>query len=468
MNFLEKYFKLKEHNTTFSRELYTGTIIFLTVSYILAVNPAILSSTGMHRGGLFFVTALSACFGTLCMGLLSNKPLILAPSMGLNAFFAYSVVGALGYSWQFALFAVVFEGILFLLLSLSSIRERIVNTIPLSLKYAMGAGVGLFITLIAFKNACIIQPHPDTLLTMQNFFGAKFHTSGISALLALGGVLLSTYLMHRKVAAALLFGVLGTWGAGIICELTGVYHVDPAHGFHSLLPKFTLATFVESFHGFCDLAGSAFDYNSWSHKSSMNSGLSLLFSVDFLIIFFAFFFTDFFDTVGTVNGAVANTPLMKKDGTVPQMKKIMIADSLATLAGGIMGTSTITTLAESAIGIKAGARTGLSALVCAVLFLLSLICAPVFLAIPGFATAPALIIVGFLMIKSILHVDWDDITGAVPAYILITGIVFTYSISNGLGLGIISYTLLNCRIKGRVNWVLILISLLFVLKYLCF
>ena len=467
MHLLEKLFKLKENNTTIRREIYAGTIMFLTVSYILAVNPDILSDTGMHRGGVFYATALAAFVGTLVMALLANSPLTLAPAMGLNAFFAYSVVGVMGYSWQFALFAVVVEGIIFFMLSVSSIRERIINAIPMPLKYAMGAGVGLFITLIAFKNAHIIQDHPVTLLTIQDFFGSKFHTAGISALLALAGVLFSAFLLHRNIASALLLGILATWVAGIICQLTGVYQVDPLNGFHSLLPKFDWATFADSFHGFCNLFGSAFDFNQWTCKNSPNAGFALLRSADFAVVCLAFLFTDFFDTVGTVNGAVVNTPLMKKDGTIPGLKRIMLADSIATFSGGVLGTSTTTTFAESAVGIKAGARTGLSALTCAICFFIALFFAPIFLSIPGFATAPALIIVGYLMLKSVLHIDWDDIAGAIPAYLLIAGVVFTYNISDGLGLGVISYTILNFRIKGRVSWLLALVSVLFIVKYLC-
>ena len=467
MKWLENYFKLKENNTTFRREFYTGTIMFLTVSYILAVNPEILSGTGMHRGGLFYVTAIAACVGTFVMAIFANSPLVLAPAMGLNAFFAFSVVKVMGYSWQFALCAVIAEGMIFFLLSIGSIREKIVNAIPMQLKYAMGAGIGLFITLIAFKSAHIIQAHPITFLTIQEFFGAKFHTAGISAILALAGVLFSAYLLHRNVAAALLFGILGTWLAGIVCQFTGVYHVDAANGFYSLLPQFNSATFFESFRGFRELIGAGFDVEKWTCKTSEASGWSLMCSADFAVVCLAFLFTDFFDTVGTVNGAVVNTPLMKKDGTIPNLKRILVADSIATFAGGVLGTSTTTTFAESAVGIRAGARTGLASLTCAIWFVVSLVCAPVFLAIPGFATAPALIIVGFLMMKSLVQIDWDDITGAIPAYILITGVVFTYNISDGLGLGIISYTILNFRTKGRVNWLLVVVSLLFVAKYLC-
>lgn len=466
MNFLERFFKIKENNTTIRTEIYTGLITFLAVSYILAVNPAILSSTGMDQGAVFYATALAAFFGTACMALIANYPLVLAPAMGLNAFFAYTVVKTMGYSWQFALFAIVIEGLFFFLLSLSSIREKIINCIPLPLKYAMCSGIGLFITLIAFKNAHIIKDHPATLITIQNFFGPEFHTSGISAILALAGILISAYLMHRKFTGALLVGILGTWVLGIICQLTGIYHVVPEAGFYSLLPNFNFASFTKPFFSFCDLFASAFNSNNWT-STSQYTGYRLLLSADFIIISFSFFFTDFFDTVGSVSGAVVNTPLMKKDGTIPGIKKVLIADSIATFAGAILGTSTTTTFAESAIGVKAGARTGLAAMVAALLFLISPICAPIFLAIPGFATAPALVIVGFIMIRSITQIDWNDIAGALPAYIMITGIVFTHSISDGLGLGIMSYTILNCRIKGRVHWLLWLIMLLFIAKYLC-
>ncbi len=467
MNLLERFFNLRENNTSVRKEIYAGIIMFMAVAYILAVNPDILSSTGMPRGGLFYVTAIAAFTGTLAMALIANAPLALAPAMGLNAFFAYSVVKIMGFSWQFALFAVVIEGIIFFLLSLSSVREKIINAIPLSLKYAMGAGVGLYITLIAFKNAHIIKAHPVTLMTIQDFFGPDFHTAGISSLLALAGICFSAFLMQRKTPGDLLWGILGTWGVGIICQLTGIYHVDPANGFYSLLPNFSSTAFTEPFHEFCRMFGSAFETEQWACKSSEISGLRLLLSADFAVICFAFLFTDFFDTVGTVSGAVAGTPLMNKDGVILRLKKILLADSVATFAGGVLGTSTTTTFAESAVGIRAGARTGLSAMCCALCFLLSLLAAPIFLAIPGFATAPALVVVGFLMIRSITYIDLDDIASAVPAYILIVGIVFTYSISDGLGLGVISYTILNCWRKGKVHWILWGISLLFIAKYLC-
>jgi AGZA family xanthine/uracil permease-like MFS transporter len=467
MNFLKRFFKVEEMGTTVSKEIYNGLTTFLAVSYILAVNPNILSTTGMDRGAIFFATALASFVGTLVMALYANFPLALAPAMGLNVFFAYSVVAVMGYSWQIALFAVVIEGVVFFLLSTSSIREKIIDTIPLSLKYGMGAGIGLFITLIAFKNAHIIKANEVTMVTMQSFFGSEFHTAGISAILALFGVIFSTYLMHKKVIGALLIGILSTWGAGMICQILGIYHVVPDAGYYSLFPNFSTDSFVKPFYNFCDLFGSAFDVENWTCKSSTNSGWALLFSPNFLIICFALLFSDFFDTVGTVNGALIDTPLMEKDGRIPRLKQLLIADSIATLAGGVLGTSTTTTFAESAVGVKAGARTGLAALTIAFLFLISIICAPIFLVIPGFATAPALIIVGFLMIQSIAHVDWEDLTSSIPAYLLVTGIVFTYNISDGLGMGVISYTILNCGKKGRVHWVMWLVSALFVLKYIC-
>ena len=467
MNFLEKCFKLKENNTTAKKEIYVGFISFLAVAYILAVNPAILSSTGMDRGGLFYATAIAAFLGTLAMAFIANFPFILAPAMGLNAFFAYSVVLSMGYSWQIALFAIVLEGVIFFLMSVTSIREKIINAIPIQLKYAMGAGVGLFITLVALKNSYIIRAHDVTLVTIQDFFGESFNTAGISAILAFGGILITALLMHHKAPGAILIGMLVTWGFGMIFQLAGIYHVVPEQGFYSLFPNFSLSAMSESFRGFCSLFGSAFNVSEWTCSAAPEkTGWSLLFSVNFLVVIFSFLFADFFDTVGTINGAVVNTPLMKKDGTIPGLRGALLADSIATFMGGIIGTSTTTTFAESAVGIRAGARTGLSSLTAAILFLISLLCAPIFLALPGFATAPALIIVGYLMLKSVTLIDWDDITGAMPAYILIIGMVFTYNISDGLGLGIIAWTFLNFNIKGRVNWLLWLLSALFIAKYI--
>ena len=463
---LEKIFKIKENNTTVKREIYTGLITFLAVSYILAVNPAILGSAGMDRGGVLCATALAAFVGTLCMAIFANYPLLLAPGMGLNAFFAYTVVKTMGFSWQFALFAVLVEGVIFFALSVSSIREMIINAIPMPLKNAMGAGVGLFITLIAFKNANIIKAHPETLVTLQNFFGPDFHTAGISGLLAPAGVLITAFLLYRKIAGAMLIGIIATWGLGMICQLTGIYQVAPQAGYYSLFPDFSLKAFYETFSGFGQVFGAAFDVQQWHCSATGNSGWSLMKSWDFAVICFSFLFTDFFDTVGTINGAVVNTPLMKKDGSIPRLRGALLADSVATFTGGILGTSTVTTMAESATGVNAGARTGLAAMTGACLFLISLIAAPVFMAIPGFATAPALIVVGYLMLRAVKNIDMDDVAGAIPAYLLICSMAFTYSISDGLGIGVISWTLLNCTIKGRVNWLLWMISVIYICKYI--
>lgn len=462
---LEKTFKLQENQTSVKREIYGGCISFFAISYILAVNPAILNAAGLDRGGVLCATVLSGFLGTVLMAMFANYPLLLAPGMGINAFFAFTVVRTMGYSWQFALFAVVIEGLIFLLLSLSSIREKIINAIPMPLKYAMGTGVGMFITLIAFKSANIICDHPDTLLTIQDFFGDKFHTAGISALLALSGVLITGHLLQRKVPGAILLGILLTWGAGMICQVFGAYHVIPTEGYYSMFPTFSKEIFTSMFSGFRSLFGAAFNVQDWRSISSGNQGWMLIRSFDFAVICFSFLFTDFFDTVGTINGAVVNTPLMKKDGTIPRLRGALMADSVATFVGGILGTSTVTTMAESSAGIAAGARTGLAAMTGAVLFLISLIAAPLFIAIPGFATAPALIIVGFLMLRSITCVDLTDVAGAIPAYLLICGMVFTYSISDGLGIGVIAWCVLNCGIKGRVNWLLWAISLMFAAKY---
>ena len=462
--FLERFFKVKENGSTVKRETSAGLASFLAISYILAVNPAILGETGMHKGGVFCATILAAALGTALMAFLANYPVMLAPAMGLNAFFAYTVVKTMGFSWQFALLAVIAEGIIFFLMSVSSIREKVIEAVPLPLKYAMGSGVGLFITLIAFKNAHIIRDHPDTLLTLQNFAGENFHTAGISALLALAGVLITAFLLGKKVPGAMLIGILDTWFLGMICQVIGLYYVVPEQGFYSLFPDFSIESFLAPFRGFPEVFAASLNPAEWRNAAGVE-GWALLKSPDFAVICFAFLFADFFDTVGTINGAFANTPLMKKDGTIPRLRGALLADSIATFAGGILGTSTTTTFAESAIGVNAGARTGLAALTGVVCFLLALVAAPIFLAIPGFATAPALIVVGFMMLRSIQRLDLDDIRGAIPGYLLICGMMFTYSISDGLGIGVISWCLLNCTIKGRVNWLLWFISLLFIFRY---
>ena len=464
---LETFFKVKENNSTVKREIYAGLLTFLATSYILAVNPAILENAYMDRGGVLCATAIAAFIGTACMAFLANYPLLLAPGMGINAFFAFTIVQTLGFSWQFALFVVVLEGIIFFLLSATNIREKIINAIPVPLKNAMGAGVGLLITLIAFKNANIIKAHPSCLVTIQQFSGPDFSTAGISAILAFLGVIFTAYMMHKKVPGALLIGILATWFLGMICQAFGIYKVVPSAGYHSLFPNFNIEAFFNTFSGLGKVFGGAFQVEYWHCNPTGKSGWALLKSLDFAVICFSLLFADFFDTVGTINGAVANTPLMKKDGTIPRLHGALLADSIATFAGGILGTSTVTTMAESATGVNAGGRTGLAALTGAVLFLLSLIAAPIFMAIPGFATAPALIVVGFLMLRSVKNIDLDDFAGAVPAYMLICGMVFTYSVSDGLGIGLIAWTLLNCTIKGRVNWLLWTLALLFIGKYIC-
>ncbi|MBO7741495.1 MAG: NCS2 family permease [Victivallales bacterium] len=466
MNFLERFFKIRENNTTIRREIYAGSVSFLAVAYILAVNPAILSETGMPQGGVLCATALAGFAGTLAMSLLANAPLVLAPAMGLNAFFAYTVVIGMGFSWQLALFAVFLEGIIFILLSATSLRSRLIDAIPMQLKYAMGAGIGLFITLIAFKSAHIVEAHPATLITMHNFTSDSFGTSGISAVLAFAGILFTGYMFHKRVPGALLLGIFVTWLCGIYCEITGIYEVNAEKGFYSMIPSFSLDSYLTPFREFAGTFCAAFQTDNWQCTASTSSGWSLLFSLDFLIVCFAFLFTDFFDTVGTVNGAVVNTPLMKEDGTIPRLKQIMLADSIATFTGAILGTSTTTTFAESAAGINAGARTGMAALSASLLFLLSLLLSPVFMAIPGFATAPALVVVGLLMAKALCHIDLNQLSSAIPAYLLIAGTVFTYSVSDGLGMGIISWTLLNCLQKGKVNIFMWVITILFILKYI--
>lgn len=433
--FFEKTFHLKEHNTTIRTELIAGITTFLSMAYILAVNPAILSGAGMDRGGVLIATALAAFLGTALMAWFSNYPFALAPSMGLNAYFAFTVVKSMGYSWQFALFAVFVEGLIFLLLSVTPIREQIFNTIPLPLKKASGIGIGFFIAFIAFQNANLIEDHAETLVTFQKLQGAELHTYGVSAILAVCGVIVTAWLLCKNVKGAILIGILLTWGAGILCQLAGFYQGD------SVIPDLSFGSFKSALASFGDLFGSAFQVNNWQHGAK--SGFQLLYSMSFITIVFAFLFVDLFSAIGTLTGVASQAGLLTKDGKLPRIRGAFLADSLATSGGAILGTSTTTTYVESAAGVVAGGRTGLTALTTAVLFLFSILFAPLLLAVPAFATAPALIIVGYYMITPIRELDFSDMGEAIPVYLTIIVMPFAYSITDGISIGIISWTALN-------------------------
>ena len=453
----EKLFKLKENKTDIKTEIIAGITTFMTMAYILAVNPNILSAAGMDRGAVFTATALAAFFATCLMALFANYPFVLAPGMGLNAYFTYTIVMNMGYTWEMALAAVFVEGIIFILLSLTNVREAIFNSIPMNLKHAVSVGIGLFIAFIGLQNAGIVANSDSTLVSMFSFKSAfetgMFSTAGICALLAMIGVLITGFLVIKNVKGNILWGILITWLLGIICQLTGIYTPNPEVGFYSLLPD------LSSGFGVPSLA-----------PTFMKLDFSRVLSLDFLVIIFAFLFVDMFDTLGTLIGVASKADMLDKEGKLPRIKGALMADALGTTAGAVFGTSTTTTFVESAAGVSEGGRTGLTSLVAAVLFGLSLFLSPIFLSIPSFATAPALIVVGFLMLTSITKIDFNDYAEAIPAFVAIIAMPFMYSISEGIALGVISYVVLNLATgkakEKKISVVMYILAVLFVLKYI--
>ncbi|MGN0158456.1 MAG: NCS2 family permease [Brotaphodocola sp.] len=452
---LEKLFHLKENHTDVKTEVMAGITTFMTMAYILAVNPSVLSAAGMDSGAVFTATALASMIATLLMAAFSNYPFVLAPGMGLNAYFAYTVVLQMGYSWQMALAAVFVEGIIFIVLSLTNVREAIFNAIPMNLKHAVSAGIGLFIAFIGLQNAKIVVGSA-TLVSMYSFKSSiaagTFNSEGISVLLALIGVLITGILLVKNVKGSILWGILITWGLGIICQLTGLYQVNPELGMYSLLPDFSGGISIPS------LA-----------PTLMQLDFKGIFNVDFFVIMFAFLFVDLFDTLGTLIGVASKADMLDEKGKLPKIRGALLADALGTSIGALMGTSTTTTFVESASGVAEGGRTGLTAVSAAVLFGLSLFLSPIFLAIPSFATAPALIVVGFLMITSVTKLDFNDYTETFPAYIALIAMPFMYSISEGIAMGVISYVIINvcsgaCK-KKHISPLMYVLAVLFVLKY---
>lgn len=455
-DFLEKTFKLKEHGTTVKTEVVAGITTFMTMAYILAVNPGILGTTGMDAGAVFVATALGAAAGTFLMAFFSNYPFALAPGMGLNAFFAFTVVGAMHYSWQAALAAVFIEGIIFLIMSLTKVREAIFNSIPYGLKLGVSGGIGLFIAFIGLQSAKIVVDGP-CLVGLYNFKVAiadgTIHSTGMGAILALLGILVTVVLMQKKVPGDILLGILITWGMGIACQLTGIYVPNPKLGMYSVLPNFSNGFSIPS------LA-----------PTFMQMDFSACMSFGFITIMLSFMFVDLFDTLGTLMGVASKADLLDKDGRLPNIKGALLADSIGTAVGAVLGTSTVSTYVESSAGVSVGGRTGLTAVVTGLLFIVSLVLSPIFLAIPAFATAPALIVVGFLMVSAILRVPFEDFTEAFPAYVAMIAMPFTYSISEGISMGIISYTVVNVltgayKTKNVSNLIYVL-AVIFVLKYI--
>ena len=453
---LEKLFHLKENKTDVRTEVIAGVTTFMTMAYILAVNPNILEASGMDRGAVFTATALSAFIATCLMALLSNYPFVLAPGMGLNAYFAYTVVLGMGYSWQQALAAVFVEGLIFILLSLTNVREAIFNSIPMNLKHAVSVGIGLFIAFIGLQNAKIVVNNDSTLVSVFSFKSAvkdgTFNSMGITVLLALIGILVTAVLLVKNIKGSILWGILITWGLGIICQFVGLYVPNPELGFFSLLPDFSNGISVPSMA-----------------PTFMKMDFSIVFSLDFVVIMFAFLFVDMFDTLGTLIGVASKADMLDKDGKLPKIKGALLSDAVGTSVGAVCGTSTVTTFVESASGVAEGGRTGLTAIVAAILFGLSLFLSPIFLAIPSFATAPALIVVGFLMLTSITKIDFNDYTEAIPCFIAIIAMPFMYSISEGIAMGVISYVVINL-ISGKakekkISVLMYVLTVLFILKY---
>lgn len=428
---LEKVFKLSENNTNVKTEVIAGITTFMTMAYILVVNANILSDAGMDKSAVFAATAIAAFIGSCAMGLLANYPIALAPGMGLNAFFAYTVVLSMGYSWQFALCAVLIEGIIFILLTITNVREKIIDCIPTVLKHAVTAGIGLFIAFIGLSNAGIVV-NGATILSLGNLKDPL-------VLLTIFGLLLASVLLAKNVKGAFLIGMLTISAIGMICGLValpkGIVSSAP-----SLKPIFLQALSVP---------------------------VDQIFSLDMVVVVFTFLFVDLFDTVGCLLGVASKGNMLDEEGKLPKVKQALFADAIATTIGALLGTSTVTSYVESAAGIGDGGRTGLTAVTTGFLFLLSLFFAPVFTAIPTQATAPVLILVGVMMASSLTKIDFSDFTNAIPAFLTFAMMPLAYSIADGIIFGIISFTVLKIATKRtkEVNVSLIVLSILFVCKF---
>ena len=450
---LEKIFKLKENKTNVSTEVIAGITTFMTMAYILAINPNVLSKTGMNSEAVLIATAFASCIGSVLMGLLANLPFALSAGMGLNAYFAYTIVIGMGYSWQSALFAVFLEGIIFIILSLTNVREAIFNAIPLSLKKAISVGIGLYIAYIGLQSAGVIVD--SATLTTIGSFTENFSTSGISALLALIGLFLTAILYIKKVKGAILVGILATWILGMICQAAGIYVPDPAAEFYSLYPSLSITDFSKIGETF----GQCFNINFGEMKI-----------FDLITILLSFLFVDIFDTLGTLIGVASKADMLDEEGKLPKIRPALLSDAISTTVGAVLGTSTTTTFVESSAGVASGGRTGLTAIVTGLLFLISSLFAPVFTAIPGFATAPALVFVGFMMFTSIADIKFteNNYVEAIPAYLAVIFMVLSYSIADGIAMGMISYVVINLftRNHKKVSPLMYVLSVLFILKYI--
>lgn len=452
MKMLEKMFRLNENHTTVRTEVIAGITTFMTMAYILAVNPNMLAAAGMDATAVLIATCLASFVGTICMALLANYPFALAPGMGLNAYFAYTVCGNMGYDWRVALAAVAVEGVIFIILSLTNVREAIFNAIPGTLKKGVSAGIGLFIAFIGLQNGHIVVNNDSTLLSYVDFAG-NFHTEGICAILALIGLFLIVILYFKGVKGAILIGIIATWILGMLAQACGLYVIDAENGFYSLYPSFQLTDFTKIGETFGQVFRADF------------SNVSI---TNFIVVLFAFLFVDMFDTIGTLVGVATKANMLDKNEKLPRIKQALLADAIATTAGAVFGTSTTTTFVESSAGVGAGARTGLASIVTGFLFLAAIFFAPVFTAIPGFATAPALIFVGFLMVGAIVQINFNDLTEAVPAYLCFLAMPLMYSISEGIAMGVISYVIINlcCGKAKKITPLMYVLAILFICKYI--
>lgn len=441
MDFIEKCFKLKENKTTFKTELMAGLTTFMTMAYILVVNPSILSTTGMDAGALLTATCIASALGTFFMAFFANYPFVLAPGMGLNAYFAFTICAQKGYSWHVALAAVFIEGIIFIILSAINVRETIFNAIPANMKKAVSVGIGMYIAFIGLQNAGVVINNASTCVSLGD-------VKTVPVALALIGTIITLVLVIRKVKGALLVGILITWILGIICQLAGVYVVDVEAGVYSLIPT----GLISAPPSIAPIAG----------KLSF-SGISIF---DFIVVIFAFLFVDLFDTLGTLIGVSTKAGFLDKEGKLPRIKGALFADALATTVGAVLGTSTVTTFVESASGVSDGGRSGLTALTAGVLFLVALLFSPILTTIPSFATTPALVVVGLMMVENVRDIDFSDYTEGFPAFMTILMMVVCYSISEGLVFGVISYVLLKLfgGKKNELNPVIVIIAILFFLK----
>lgn len=447
---MEKLFKLKEHNTTVKTEVMAGITTFLTMAYILAVNPNMLSASGMDSGAVFTATALASALATFIMAFWANYPIALSAGMGLNAYFAYTVclgqLQGIDDPWKIALAAVLVEGIIFIILSFFKLRETIVNAIPENLKYGITSGIGLFIAFVGLKGAGVVVSDDSTLVALGNF-----GRPGVA--LCLIGILVIAVMNHYNVKGSILWGILITWVLGIIAQLTGWYVVDPDAGAASLIPSLSASSFIPPSISstFCK-----FDF-AWigSHVS------------EFVVIVFSFLFVDMFDTIGTVIGVAEKADLLDEDGNLPRVGRVLMADAIGTVAGSMLGTSTVTSFVESSSGVAEGGKTGLTAMTTGILFLVALFLSPIFLAIPSFATAPALVIVGFFMASSIKKMEFDgDLADAVGGYLAFLMMPLTYSIANGIMFGVLAWFIIKVctgQLK-KIHPVMYIVCALFIIR----